>query len=111
MFSKKNSFIKIEFLPEGKPLLTANINDNTDPELVSDFINRLITREYLEVLLDVVLESSKKNKAISVGEEICENVLSVQKDFQITPVCKFTRNPIIRPSQVMAELEGRQNDE
>ena len=108
---KKKSFIKIEFLPEGKPLVSAHIDGNTNAELVADFINKLIVREYLDPVLEVILRDSKKNKAIEVGEEICENVLSIQRDIEIRPIPRTRRTPIISPSDVMKQFERDESHE
>lgn len=96
---KKKTYIKVEFLKD-KPVITANIHQDTEPEMVADFVNNLISRNYLEYLLKAIMESSKKNKAVFTGREICEDIVSYNNGIEIKPIV-YGRNPIVKPSEVM----------
>lgn len=98
---KSNPYLKIEFLPDGKKLITAKITKNTDPQSVSDFINGLIVRDSLDCILDVIVESSNKAKVPSIGSYIYNSIVSFQKNIHIKYWVPGNRNPVIKPSHVM----------
>lgn len=102
MFNK-NSFIKLEVLPDGHHLITTNINKNTNTESFVELINNFLSREYLDAMLDLIMEKANKNKCLSIGKEICHEVVYVQNQLEIKPIHTCKRNPIIRPSQVIKD--------
>lgn len=97
---KKHTYLKIEFLPDGRFLIKSNLNKKTNASAIADFINGLLTREYLEGLLESILAYGKKNSAQNISEEVCNRVMLVQKDIRLVPVNKG-RNPLVKPTEVM----------
>lgn len=108
---KKKSYLKIEILPDGKPFLEVNIDKNTNVKLFSKFVNGFIVRQYLDYLLESIIESAKKNQAQDIGEEICNNIIEFQSNIQIKTVNKNRRNPIIKPSQTMSQFSHGEDNE
>lgn len=109
MFNK-NTYIKIEFLPDGKFLLKSNIKKDTNPEPIYEFINGLLTRDLLEEFMKSLYENSKKYKSEEVVSNICEEVLNVQKNIQLRPIVSG-RNPVIKPTNVMKQFsQGIENE-
>jgi hypothetical protein len=108
MFNK-NTFLKVEILPDGKLVFSGKFNKKTNAAAVSDLINSLVTRDHLKEYLHYIYEACKKSGVEEIGEEICERILVFQKDIQVKFISSG-RNPIIKPSQVMKQYIGETNE-
>lgn len=106
-----NTYLKIEFLPDGRPVFTSRFNKKTNAAVVADFINSFITRQDLQEWLENIYEVCKSKGIEDIGEEICERVLIYQNGVQVRPAPRSGRNPIIKPSQVMKQFIHGGNDD